>query len=82
MTFIDKEHLLITEKNGRLLKINIKTGFKKEIKHEIQSIKFKNEKKISTQQGGLLDVLYDNGWVYFSYSHIFKKIVCCWLSFS
>ena len=73
MTFIDKEHLLITEKNGRLLKINIKTGFKKEIKHEIQSIKFKNEKKISTQQGGLLDVLYDNGWVYFSYSHIFKK---------
>ena len=73
MTFIDKEHLLITEKNGRLLKINIKTGFKKEIKHEVQSIKFKNEKKISTQQGGLLDVLYDNGWVYFSYSHIFKK---------
>ena len=73
MTFIDKEHLLVTEKNGRLLKINIKTGLKKEIKHEIQSIKFKNEKKISTQQGGLLDVLYDNGWVYFSYSHIFKK---------
>ena len=73
MTFIDKEHLLVTEKNGRLLKINIKSGFKKEIKHEIQSIKFKNEKKISTQQGGLLDVLYDNGWVYFSYSHIFKK---------
>ena len=73
MTFIDKEHLLVTEKNGRLLKINIKNGFKKEIKHEIQSIKFKNEKKISTQQGGLLDVLYNNGWVYFSYSHIFKK---------
>ena len=23
MTFIDKEHLLVTEKNGRLLKINI-----------------------------------------------------------
>ncbi len=73
MTFIDKEHLLVTEKNGRLLKINIKTGLKKEIKHEIQSIKFKNEKKISTQQGGLLDVLYDNGWVYFSYSHTFEK---------
>ncbi len=73
MTFIDKENLLVTEKNGRLLKINIKSGIKKEISHEIQHIKFKNERNISTQQGGLLDVLYNNGWIYFSYSHVFKK---------
>ncbi len=73
MTFIDKENLLVTEKNGKLLKINIKTGIKKEIEHEIQNIKFKNIKNISNQQGGLLDVLYKNGWVYFTYSHVFKK---------
>ena len=73
MTFIDKENLLVTEKNGRLLKINIKTGIKTEIKHKIQNVRFKNEKKISTQQGGLLDVLYYDGWVYFTYSHVFKK---------
>ena len=73
MTFIDKENLLVTEKNGKLLKINIKNGIKKEINHEIQSIKFKNVKKVSSQQGGLLDVLYNDGWVYFSYSHVFKK---------
>ena len=73
MTFIDQENLLVTEKNGRLLKINIKTGIKKEIKHEIQSIRFKNVKKISTQQGGLLDVLYKDGFIYFTYSHDFKK---------
>ena len=45
MTFIDKENLLVTEKNGKLLKINIKNGIKKEISHEIQSIKFKNVKR-------------------------------------
>ena len=73
MTFIDEENLLVTEKNGRLFKINVKNGIKKEIKLEIQSLKFKNVKKISSQQGGLLDVLYNNGWIYFSYSHVFKK---------
>ena len=73
ITFIDEENLLVTEKNGRLLKINVKTGIKNEIKHQIQNIRFKNEKNISTQQGGLLDVLYNHGWVYFTYSHVFKK---------
>ena len=73
MTFIDKENLLVTEKNGKLFRINIKTGIRKEIKHEIQNINFKSLKKISTQQGGLLDVLYNNGWIYFTYSHVFKK---------
>ena len=73
MTFIDEENLLVTEKNGRLFKINVKNGIKKEIKLEVQSIRFKNVKEISSQQGGLLDVLYNNGWIYFSYSHVFKK---------
>ena len=71
MTFIDEENLLVTEKNGKLFKINVKNGIKKEIKLEIQSIKFKNVKKISSQQGGLLDVLYNNGWIYFSYQQVF-----------
>ena len=31
MTFIDKENLLVTEKNGKLLKINIKNGIKKKL---------------------------------------------------
>ena len=74
MTFIDEENLLVTEKNGKLFKINVKNSIKKEIKLEIQSIKFNNVKKISSQQGGLLDVLYNNGWIYFSYSHVFKKV--------
>ena len=59
MTFIDEENLLVTEKNGKLFKINVKNSIKKEIKLEIQSIKFNNVKKISSQQGGLLDVLYN-----------------------
>ncbi len=62
MTFIDDEHLLVTEKNGRLLKIHKSTGKQEEINHNIQSISF--------NQGGLLDV-YNNedGYVYFTYSH-------------
>ena len=29
--FIDKENLLVTEKNGKLLKINIKNGIKRKL---------------------------------------------------
>ena len=61
MTFIDDENLLITEKNGRLLKINISTGEQFEISHELNIL--------TGSQGGLLDVLYHNNQVYFTYSH-------------
>ena len=62
MTFIDDENLLITEKSGRLLKINISTGEQFEISHELNIF--------TGRQGGLLDVLYHNNYVYFTYSHL------------
>tara|TARA_Y100000590_G_scaffold418976_1_gene520313 strand:+ start:549 stop:1709 length:1161 start_codon:yes stop_codon:yes gene_type:complete len=61
MTFIDNENFLITEKTGRLLKINVNTGSKVEISHELNI-------HTKTRQGGLLDVLYYNDFVYFTYS--------------
>ena len=61
MTFIDDENFLITEKNGMLLKINISTGEQSEISHELNVL--------TGSQGGLLDVLYHNNYVYFTYSH-------------
>ena len=52
MTFIDEENFLITEKNGRLLKINIINGEQVEISHDLNIL--------TGSQGGLLDVLYYN----------------------
>ena len=69
ITFINDDDLLVTEKNGKLLKINTKTGKKIEIKHDIQNIKYKGN-FFGSAQGGLLDVLYNKNFVYFSYSHI------------
>ena len=40
MTFLDDTHLLITEKDGALLKVNVDTGDKTSITHSIQSIRF------------------------------------------
>ena len=65
MTFIDEETLLITEKKGVLYKININTKIKKIINHDL--------KIVAIGQGGLLDVLYHDGYVYFSYSHQIDK---------
>ena len=61
MTFIDDETLLITEKKGSLYKININTKLKEIVDHDL--------KIMAVRQGGLLDVLYHNDYVYFSYSH-------------
>ena len=61
MTFIDDENLLITEKNGRLLKVNIITGEQENISHELNIF--------TGRQGGLLDILYHDNYVYFTYSH-------------
>ena len=61
MTFIDEENFLITEKNGRLLKINISNGEQVEISHDLNIL--------TGSQGGLLDVLYYNNYIYFTYSH-------------
>ena len=68
LTFIDEENLIVTEKNGGLLKININSRKVTRVKHKINSIPFDG-----SDQGGLLDVLYDNGFLYFSYSHQFEN---------
>ena len=65
MTFIDDENLLITEKKGRLYKVNIKKKSKEIVDHNLQII--------AMGQGGLLDVLYHDGYVYFTYSHKIDK---------
>jgi len=62
MTFIDNENLLITQKNGELLKVNISNGKQIEISHDLNIL--------TGRQGGLLDVLYHNQNVYFTYSHL------------
>ena len=69
MTFIDKENLIITEKNGGLVKINIISKKITKIKHTIKSIPF-----TGNDQGGFLDVLFNDGYLYFSYSHKFEEI--------
>ena len=60
LSFIDKENVIITEKTGRLLILNIDNKSINEIKHNLSVI--------SLGQGGLLDVLYENEQVYISYS--------------
>ena len=68
LTFIDEENLIVTEKNGGLFKININSKKVTKVMHQINSIPFDG-----SDQGGLLDVLYDNGFLYFSYSHKFEE---------
>ena len=66
MTFVDSENILITEKKGNLLKLNISTGEIIKIDHPIPIY--------SSGQGGLLDVFsHSDGFVYFTYSHDFGK---------
>ena len=68
LTFIDEENLIVTEKNGGLFKININSKKVTKVMHQINSIPFDG-----SDQGGLLDVLYDYGVLYFSYSHKFEE---------
>jgi len=60
LSFITKENLIITEKKGRLLILNLKNKNINEIKHNLSLI--------SLGQGGLLDVLYRDNTIYVSYS--------------
>ena len=60
LSFIDKENVIITEKTGKLLTLNLKDKNIGEIKHNLSLI--------SLGQGGLLDVLYKDNIIYISYS--------------
>ena len=65
MTFIDDENLLITEKSGRLVKINISTREQFNVRHNLNVL--------ASGQGGFLDVLYYDNYVYFSYTHKYEN---------
>jgi quinoprotein glucose dehydrogenase len=60
MTFVNKNTLLITEKTGAILRVDTSNGSKHEIEHNLDFYYY--------GQGGLLDILYRDGYVYVSYS--------------
>ena len=60
LTFIDNSEILITEKSGRIKYINLKNKTIKTTNH--------NLKILEDGQGGLLDILYKNNYIYVSYS--------------
>ena len=60
MDFINERELLVTEKRGRIFHINILDGSSSEI-HNVPKV-------ASTMQGGLLDIIYNDGTVFYCYS--------------
>ena len=60
ISFIDETNILITEKPGNLLVVNLKDKTKSVIKHNLSVLE--------DGQGGLLDVLFHDEYVYVSYS--------------
>ena len=71
LTFIDKKNIVVTEKDGGLYRINVLTGEKQKIKHNIPHIGYDGG-----GQGGLLDVYFNplDGFIYFTYSHKSSKL--------
>ena len=60
MDFINDSELLVTEKKGRIFRVNISDG---------SSIEIQNVPIVaSTMQGGLLDIIYNEGDVFYCYS--------------
>ena len=60
LSFVSQNEVLITEKPGNIIYLNIENKKQKKIKH--------NLKVLERGQGGLLDVLYHNKKVFISYS--------------
>ena len=60
LSFIDQENIILTEKSGKLKTLNLKDKKVSEIKHNLSVLE--------VGQGGLLDVLFDKGQIYISYS--------------
>ena len=65
LSFIDDHTVLVTEKSGDLILININNKKIKDIKHNLNVLE--------DGQGGLLEVRYSEGQVYVSYSENLKK---------
>ena len=59
-TFINNKELIVTEKFGKIILINIETGELSNIKHDINFL--------VDGQGGLLDVIYKDQYLWISYS--------------
>ena len=59
-TFINNKELLITEKSGKIKLLNLNTKVISEVTH--------NLKYLEHGQGGLLDILYKDDFIYISYS--------------
>ena len=59
-TFVNNKDLIITEKIGKIKLVNIETGKVNEINHNINFL--------VDGQGGLLDVIYKDQYVWVSYS--------------
>ena len=59
-SFINKDEIIITEKNGKIKIVNIESRKILEIKHNLNFL--------SIGQGGLLDVIYDKDNLWISYS--------------
>jgi len=60
ITFVDKHKVLITEKAGKIIQLNLGNGSKQTLHHNLSVLE--------DGQGGLLDILYENGKVYVSFS--------------
>ena len=59
-TFISNDELLITEKSGKIKLINLNSKKISEVKHDLNYLEH--------GQGGLLDILFKDNFVYISYS--------------
>ena len=64
-SFIDQNRILITEKSGKLQFINLQKKSIRSIRHNLDILE--------EGQGGLLDVLFDDGVIYVSYSEVRGK---------
>ena len=59
-SFISNDEIITTEKSGKIKIVNILTSNQKEIEHNLNFLE--------DGQGGLLDILYKNDFIYISYT--------------
>ena len=65
LTFINKNRVLVTEKSGNIILVDLNNKKIKKIQHDLQILE--------DGQGGLLEVLYYNDQVFVTYSENLKK---------
>ena len=59
-SFISNDEIIVTEKGGKIKIVNILTSNQKKIEHNLNFLE--------DGQGGLLDILYKNNFIYISYT--------------